>query len=160
MDGGKVVLSGIRVGDTTPVIRYRVTRGQIADYAALSTDNNPLHVDEEFAKRSAFKGIIAHGTIPLAYLFQAVYEHFGTAWLEGVTFDVKFVAPVRPGDVVSCTGRVTAVDAADAKIRVELSCVNQADAKVIVGEAVVPALQDPGAPLPGFTIERRKRRPR
>lgn len=131
-------ISDMQVGDRTPDVKYTITNEQIKDYAGISTDNNPLHVDEEFAKKTVFKGIIAHGTIPLAYLFQTVYEYFDVPWINGIIYTVKFIAPVRPQDEVVCNGVVKSIDADEGKVCIDLSCTNQSDVKVIVGEAVIP----------------------
>ena len=133
-------ISDMQVGDRTPDVKYTITNEQIRDYAAISTDNNPLHVDEEFAKKTVFKGIIAHGTIPLAYLFQTVYEYFGVPWINGITYEVKFIAPVRPRDEVVCNGVVKSIDEAGGNVCIELNCMNQNEAKVIVGKAVIPVI--------------------
>ena len=138
MRGNIIDVSRIHIGDVTPDVKYMITKDQIKDYALLSTDNNPLHVDEEFAKNTMFKGIIAHGTIPLAYMFQTVYEYFKFAWLKGLKFEVKFIAPVRPSDIVVCNGQVKNVNTDDGKIVIELYCKNQKSENVIVGEAIVP----------------------
>lgn len=138
MSSYSIDISKIRVGEKTPDVSYTITKDQIRDYAVLSTDNNPLHVDEEFARNSMFKGIIAHGTIPLAYMIQTVYEFFNTAWLKGLKFEVKFISPVRPNDVVVGNGQVRNVDLVEGKIVFDLWCVNQRNEKVIVGEVVVP----------------------
>ena len=138
MRGNSIDVSGIHVGDVTPDVTYTITKDQIKEYALLSTDNNPLHVDEEFAKNSMFKGIIAHGTIPLAYMFQTVHEYFNVAWIKGLKYEVKFIAPVRPGDVVVCNGKVKNVNTDDGNIVIELYCQNQKSENVIVGEAIVP----------------------
>lgn len=138
MRGNNIDVSGIHVGDVTPDVKYTITKDQIKEYALLSTDNNPLHVDEEFAKNSMFKGIIAHGTIPLAYMFQTVHEYFNVAWVKGLKYEVKFIAPVRPDDVVVCNGKVKNVNTDDGNIVIELYCQNQKSENVIVGEAIVP----------------------
>jgi 3-hydroxybutyryl-CoA dehydratase len=138
MRGNSIDVCGIHVGDVTPDVKYTITKDQIKEYALLSTDNNPLHVDEEFAKNSMFKGIIAHGTIPLAYMFQTVHEYFKVAWVKGLKYEVKFIAPVRPGDVVVCNGKVKNVNTGAGNIVIELYCQNQKNENVIVGEAIVP----------------------
>ena len=138
MSGNIIDVSRVRIGDVTPDVKYAITKDQVKDYADLSTDSNPLHVDEEFAKDTMFKGIIAHGTIPLAYMFQSVYEYFKCAWLKGLKFEVKFIAPVRPGDIVVCNGQVKNVNADQGNIVIDLYCMNQKNDKVIVGEAIVP----------------------
>lgn len=80
-----------------------VTEADIALFAGLSGDYNPLHVNEEYCKQTVFGGRIAHG--PLVYaiaaglLFQLhLYDDTLVAFLG---FDsLKFTKPVRPGDTI------------------------------------------------------------
>jgi len=137
--GGIIInRSRVHIGDLTPEVKYTITKDQIKEYAILSTDYNPLHVDEEFAKNSMFKGIIAHGTIPLAYMFQTVHEYFNVAWIKGLKYEVKFIAPVRPGDTIVCNGKVRDMNVDDNIVFIDLYCLNQRRENVIVGEASVP----------------------
>lgn len=130
LDPGKVM-----IGDRTPEVRYKITSEQIKEYAELSFDHNPLHVDEEFANKSFFKGIIAHGTIPLAYVYESIFKYFGVSWIEDLTMNIKLIAPVRPGDTVACRGMVKSLD--HGSIVIELSGVNQREESFIVGEAII-----------------------
>lgn len=130
LDPGKVM-----IGDRTPEIRYKITSEQIKEYAELSFDHNPLHVDEEFANKSFFKGIIAHGTIPLAYVYESIFKYFGVSWIEDLAMNIKLIAPVRPGDTVVCRGMVKLID--QESIVIELSGVNQREESFIVGEAII-----------------------
>jgi acyl dehydratase len=80
-----------------------VTEADIVNFAGLSGDYNPLHIDEEFCKKTQFGGRIAHG--PLVYaiaaglLFQLhLYDDTLIAFLG---FDsLKFTRPVKPGDTI------------------------------------------------------------
>ena len=82
------------------LLRATLTQADIDAYADLSGDYNPLHVDAEAGRRSAFGSTIAHGPLPLAFLQRAVEEQRGSEWPRGLHLDARFVAPTRPGDVV------------------------------------------------------------
>lgn len=75
---------------------HLLTREIIDAYGDLTTDRNPLHVDDEFAAASQFGGIIAHGFLllggPLSELGDL--EH-------PLSFECRFEAPGRPGDVLA-----------------------------------------------------------
>ncbi|RYG14633.1 MAG: hypothetical protein EON92_01405 [Burkholderiales bacterium] len=97
--------SEIKVGDAPPVlVQGPVTRTQIVKYAGASYDFNPIHHDEEFAKKSLSGGIIAHGMMVMGYLGKSV-----TAWLGTGQFDrfvARSVAMTRPGDTLRIEGKV------------------------------------------------------
>jgi len=92
------------VGDTASLSRT-VEAEDIVRFTDLSGDRNPVHYDEEVAARTAFGGIVVQGGVTSAILNAVVAERLpgpGTVFLN-VTWD--FLAPVRPGDVI--TGEVT-----------------------------------------------------
>ena len=125
-----------KIGDTAQISKV-VTDEDIKKFAEVSLDENPIHLDEEFAKNSMFKQRIAHGMLS-AGLISAV---IGTK-LPGVNTiymgqDLKFVAPVFIGDEVTAT--VEVIDKRDDKhiVTLKTTVVNQDGKEVIKGQAVV-----------------------
>lgn len=131
-------LEEINIGDTASITKT-VTKKDIQVFAIMSGDVNPAHVDEEFANNSMFKQVIAHG-IWTGSLVSAV---LGTK-LPGpgaiyMSQSFKFLKPVGIDDVITATVTVTEKDLEKKKITLECACTNQANKKVLVGEAVVLA---------------------
>ena len=109
----------MKVGDPIPARTYRMTQEIIAAWAEVSTDRNPLHVDLAFAQASPFGGTIAHGHIAVSWLCAMLQKFFGEKWLEGgKLFEVKFIAPVRPGDEIAVQGQVIGLEAGRASCEV------------------------------------------
>lgn len=91
----------------------QVTAAVIAAYAALTEDRNPIHLDPVFASSTPMAGVIAHGTLAAALVWQAALAAAGDPEaLSGATATVRFRRPVRPGD------RVEAIAAAEAGVTV------------------------------------------
>lgn len=115
-----------------------VTEADILLFAAASGDNNAVHLNEEFAKTTPFKGRIAHGILSAGIISAAIAGRLpgpGTIYLGQ---NLKFKAPVRPGDTVKAT--LTITDLVPEKRRVTLSTVcTVGDTVVVEGEAVVMA---------------------
>ncbi|MDO5714725.1 MAG: MaoC family dehydratase [Tissierellia bacterium] len=131
-----VAYDDIKIGDTAEISKV-VTDEDIRKFAEVSLDENPIHLNEEFAKNSMFKQRIAHGMLS-AGLISAV---IGTK-LPGVNTiymgqDLKFVAPVFIGDEV--TAVVEVVDKRDDKhiVTLKTTVKNQDGKEVITGQAVV-----------------------
>jgi len=102
-------------------------------WAEVSGDFNPVHVDPEFARNTRFGTTIAHGHISLAFCCEMLTAGFGRDWLQkGRLMDVKFTAPVRPGDTVTAKGIV--LEAGDAVV-CEIWLENQQGEKCVVGKA-------------------------
>jgi acyl dehydratase len=111
-----------RVGQTASRSRL-VTRDDIGLFTAISGDRNPLHYDEAFAAATRFGGIVVQGGVTTAVLNAVVAEDLpgpGSVFLQ---LDVRFLAPVRPGDVITGTAVVTAArtDKPITELRVEVS---------------------------------------
>lgn len=90
-----------------------VTADDIRRFTDISGDRNPLHYDEEIAKRTRFGQIVVQGGVTSAILNAVVAEDLpgpGTVFLH---VDWNFRAPVRPGDTI--TGAVEVLDVRDDK---------------------------------------------
>ncbi len=109
MNDGRRFWEDIEVGERYESPGRTVTEADIVMFAGLSGDYNPLHVNEEFCKQTAFGTRIAHG--PLVYaiaaglLFQLhLYDDTLIAFL-GFE-NLKFTAPVRAGDTIHARVKV------------------------------------------------------
>lgn len=128
----------LEVGQADSLSRT-LTPADIADFARVSGDVNPAHLDPDYAAGTLFKGVIGHGMWSGALISCLLGTRFpgpGTIYLEQ---SLRFHRPVYPGDTVTVTLTVAAKD--DKRKRVVLDClvVNQDGAKVVSGEATVLA---------------------
>lgn len=91
------------IGDTLESKSLTVTQELINEYAHICGDYNTLHVDVEGMKNHPiFGGTIAHGTINVEPVLQAICVIQRTTWpKEGTTIDLQFRAPVKPGDTIT-----------------------------------------------------------
>lgn len=113
-----------------------VTEALINSYAELSGDTNPVHIDEEFAKTTRFKGRIAHGLLSASFLSTVLGTKLpgpGSIYLHQ---DLVFRAPVRIGDVVIASVKVEKINFH--RRVVTLSCSCKVNNRVVIGgEAVM-----------------------
>lgn len=108
-------------------------------FGLLSLDFNPLHFNEDLARRSRFRGRIAHG-FHTASMFSGVLAEL-TPWCVYLRQEMDFTAPVRPGDVVTAMGTIEDIDPKGV-IQVSLTCTNQREEVVVRGRAVVKKLKE------------------
>lgn len=125
----------LKVGMAAEYAR-EVTRAGIGAFAELSGDVNPLHLDDDFARATMFKGCIAHGILVASYISTVIGTKLPGAGCIYVTQELKFRAPVRPGDRV--TARVTVAELIPEKRRVRLETICAVGERVVIdGEALV-----------------------
>ncbi len=134
---GTIPIEDLEVGMSRSLSKVIGDR-EIALFAELSEDFNPLHLDEAYAAGTLFQGRIAHGMLAAALFSALLGERLpghGTVYLGQ---NLRFRAPVRPGDEVVASVTVTRIDRE--RRRVTLECVARVgDTAVITGEAVVLA---------------------
>lgn len=89
-------------------IKRKLTLEQMEEWARLTSDFNPMHLDPEFTQATAYGRPIVFATLTLAIVAEALEREFGTRWTEGGALDVRFIGPVMVGDEFSVS--VTTVD--------------------------------------------------
>ena len=124
------------VGDTAEITKT-ITEADVQAFAEVTGDHNPIHLDDEFAKRTRFGRRIAHGMLTASLISSVLANKLpgdGSVYLGQ---SLQFVAPVFPGDEV--TARVTVKEIREDKpiLKLETTCVNQHGDTVIRGEATV-----------------------
>ena len=129
-------MTSTQVGATARRTRT-VTRHDIELFTEISGDRNPIHYDDDLAARSRFGGVVVQGGVTSGLLNALVAEQLpgpGSVFLE---VSWRFLAPVRPGDVI--TARATVIAAREDKPITTLatSITNQDGLVVLDGTAVV-----------------------
>jgi 3-hydroxybutyryl-CoA dehydratase len=113
-----------------------ITAADIAAFAEVSGDHNPVHLDEAYAATTPFKGVIAHGIFVASQISALVAEQLPGAGSIYVSQTLSFRRPVRPGDEV--VTRVEVVGLEPKRAFVTLSCRCLVGGKAVLeGEAVV-----------------------
>lgn len=114
-----------------------ITEVDVLNYAGTTGDFNPAHVNEEFAKKTMFKGRIAHGMLGAGLISAVLGTKLPGPGAIYISQDLSFRAPVNFGDTVTAT--VEVVDKNEEKNRVVMKtvCTNQEDKEVIAGKAVL-----------------------
>lgn len=126
----------IKIGDSASYSRT-FSEEDVCLYAGVTGDCNSVHLDEEYARNTVFKGRVVHGMLTAGLISTVLgtkLPGLGTIYLSQ---SIKFLAPVRIGDTVTATVRVTVIDREKNKIRLETVCTNQFGKEVLTGEAVV-----------------------
>ena len=118
----------IQIGDSIELSK-QITEDDVRRIVEISGDDNPLHTSDEFAKRTLFKGRIAHGILSAALVSAALTKLFGpgNVWMSQT---MKFTFPVRIGETVTARLRITSIDKRNVAT-VETKVLNQ-DGRVVL----------------------------
>ncbi len=126
------------VGDSIPdMMKEPITRTQLALFAGASGDHNPIHLDDEEARKGGLPGVIAHGMLNMAYLGQLLSAFVPQENIR--TYSARFVAMAAPGDSITCRGKVAAKrqEGGENLLDLKIVAVNQRDETVLDGAASV-----------------------
>ena len=114
-----------------------VTQRDIELFTEITGDRNPIHYDDELAAASRFGGVVVQGGVTSGLLNALVAEQLpgpGSVFLE---VSWRFLAPVRPGDVITAQATVTAVREDKPVTTLATRITNQDGVIVLDGTAVV-----------------------
>lgn len=137
---GGYAFADLRVGMCATFAKT-VTEADIVLFAAVSGDNNAIHINEEFAAGTIFKGRIAHGLLSASVISAAIANKLPGPGSIYVSQSLRFRAPVRADDTVRAT--LTVKEMIPVRSRVLPATVG--GLVVIEGEALV-ALPAPSPP--------------
>jgi 3-hydroxybutyryl-CoA dehydratase len=129
------VLEDLSVGQSAERTRV-VGEKDIAAFAELSGDFNPVHMDAEFAATTRFGERIAHGMLSATFISAVLGEELPGHGAVYMNQSLRFRRPVKIGDAVTARVQITAIDAEKARVTFETVCL--VDGKpVIEGEALM-----------------------
>ncbi|MXU64235.1 MaoC family dehydratase [Oceanomicrobium pacificus] len=134
---GTICIEDLEIGMSRALSKV-IGDTEIEQFAALSTDHNPVHLDDDYAQDTIFGGRIAHGMLTAGLISAVIGEQLpghGTVYLKQ---DLAFLAPVRPGDRVEATVRVAAIDHGRRRVTLDCQCA-VGDTVVLKGAALVLA---------------------
>lgn len=114
-----------------------VSASDVAQFAAVSGDFNPVHMDAVAAAASPFGGRIAHGMLVAGFISAAIANGVPGPGAVYLSQSLAFKLPVRIGDTVTVRVEVLEVKARTRRVRLATVCRNQDDAVVLDGEAMV-----------------------
>ena len=128
-------IEDLKVGQTGEMSKT-VTARDIELFAEVSGDNNPVHLDEAYAKTTMFKTRIAHGLLGAGFIsavFGTVMPGPGTIYMSQ---NLRFKAPVKIGDTVTAKCTVSEIDLAKKRVKFDTQCL-VGGKPVIEGDALL-----------------------
>jgi len=120
----------------TAIYAKTVTEADVILFAGISGDDNPLHLNEDFAAASRFGRRIVHGLLSAGFISAAIGTRLPGPGAIYMSQSLRFTAPVSIGDTVSA--RVTITEVSRVTKRAKLATVCRVGETVVIdGEAEV-----------------------
>ena len=126
----------ITVGDSAEFTKT-ISESDIYLFAGVTGDLNPFHINEEYARKTYFKGRIAHGMLLAGFISNVVGCQLPGPGAIYVKQELKFLAPARIGDTITAKATVSEVVADKNRVVLQTTCTNQNGDVVLDGQAVV-----------------------
>ncbi|MCT4606102.1 MAG: MaoC family dehydratase [Marinisporobacter sp.] len=126
----------MEIGQTASLSKT-ITNEDIIQFATISGDRNPIHIDDHFALKSRFKKRIAHGMLTSSLISAVLGTELPGANTLYLSQNMKFLAPAYIGDEL--TASVEVMEKRDEKKLIILKTIvkNQSGNKILTGQAVV-----------------------
>lgn len=119
-----------KVGDPVPPLTKNMTQEAINNFEISGGAKGPSQFTDEATARETLgtRGTVASGRMSLTFAIELLRRYFGAdVYNRGGMVDLRFLRPVRPGDSVTFTGKVTGItrEADGSRVSVEISATNQ-----------------------------------
>jgi 3-oxoacyl-[acyl-carrier protein] reductase len=134
----------IRVGDQRS-LKKTITREDVRRFVEMTGDDNPLHVDRDYAQTTPFKDIVVHGMLGASFLSTVIGTQLpgkGALW---VSQQLDFLLPVRLGDELTIVCEVLRKHDVERLLELDTHILNQHGQKVLSGRGKVKVLAVPAA---------------
>lgn len=132
-------ITDFKIGDRAQ-LKHRITADDVDRFIDLTGDDNPLHVDAEYAEGTRMKGIVTHGMLSASFISTIIGKHLpgpGALW---VSQSLEFLAPVRLNDELTVQAEVIEIHLKRRLLTLKASISNQRGIEVLAGESMVKLL--------------------
>lgn len=114
-----------------------VTEYDIYNFAGVTGDMNPMHINHEFAKETAFGNRIAHGVLSLGFISNVLGNKLPGPGSVYISQACKFMKPVFISDTITATVEVIKKDEEKNRLWLRTFCTNHKGEIVLEGEAIM-----------------------
>ena len=127
-------IDALYVGQTASSAKT-ISETDVYLFAGITGDFNPMHVNEEFARQTQFKGRIVHGMLSVGLLSGLMAMQLPGPGSIYLGQEIKFLKPVRIGDTITSTVTVIEIRKEKKIAKLETVCTNQNGETVVTGVA-------------------------
>ena len=131
-----IKFADLKIGDKASMSKT-VSEFDIYNFAGVTGDFNPIHIDAEYAKTTIFKERIAHGMLSAGFISAVIGTGLPGANSIYMGQELRFLAPVKIGDTVTATVEVIELIAAKSRVILRTTVTNQDGVLVTDGKATM-----------------------
>ena len=128
-------IEDLKVGQTAN-LEHQISDKDIIDFSEVSGDKNPVHLNEDFAKKTIFKKRVAHGFLTASFISTLIASKLPGPGSIYLSQTLKFLAPVFINDLVTVNVKIIEIDLKKKKVKLYTECLKGKDI-IVVGEASV-----------------------
>jgi 3-hydroxybutyryl-CoA dehydratase len=132
---GKTI-SQIKMGDFDEFSKT-ISESDIYNFAGITGDLNPAHINEDYAKDTFFKGRIAHGMLLAGFISAVIGMKLPGPGAIYIKQEVVFKGPAKIGDTITARAEVIDINEEKNRITLKTTCKNQAGKELVDGEALI-----------------------
>ncbi len=126
----------INIGDYIEK-KFEITEEKVRIFSVISGDNNPIHLDDDFAKNSIFGKRIAHGLLVASFISNLIGNHLPGRGSIYLGQELKFLKPAFVGEIVKVSVKVVDIIREKNQYILETRVLNQFNEDIITGTARV-----------------------
>jgi len=114
-----------------------ITESMIQEFAKLSGDYNPHHIDEEYAKKTKYEKRICHGMLLASFFSKLTAMYLPGQGSFYLSQTLNFVSPAFINDEVTVRGEITKISSSTGIVRVKTQIINKNNVLLVSGDAKV-----------------------
>ena len=118
------------------ILKKKITEDDIYQFSKITGDNNPVHVDEDFAKQTIFKKRIAHGFLSASLISTVIATKLPGPGSIYINQSLKFLAPVYIDEEISVNVVVLEINMEKKRVKLLTECF-KSEKKILTGEAEI-----------------------
>jgi len=129
----------MKIGQELISVNKKIDKKMVEDYADISGDHNPIHLNPDYAKDTIFNHTIAHGMLLISSISEMMLLNFNYQWTESGKLKIKFRNPLYVGESMNCKGKITKIETDNDRTLVtsEVMCTNEEGKILISGIATI-----------------------
>ena len=129
-------INNLHVGQKAEFLEI-ISESRVQEFAKLSGDFNPHHMDEEYAKKTKYEKRICHGMLLASFFSKLTAMYLPGQGSFYLSQTLNFVSPAFINDEVTVRGEIRKISSSTGIVRVKTQIINKNNVLLVSGDAKV-----------------------